>query len=102
MKEFIIGKVVVVRGLYSGTYAGEVVDCSDDFKVIHLRNAKQIRKIVTSDTSGGLAGILHGTPMEKPDIEKVAYCDGDIFLTENCEIMPLDEQAVEFVEKYAH
>lgn len=101
MKELIIGKWCMVRGLYSGTYAGIVDDCSDDFRVIKLSNARQIRRIVTNDTSGGLAKALHGTPVQKPDIEKIDYNDGSIFLTENYEVIPLDDEAVDFLNKYS-
>lgn len=102
MKDLLIGKQVVVRGLYSGTYFGTVVGLSDDFRVIHLQDAIQIRKCITSDTSGGLAQVFEGNFVEMPDFERIVYNNGDIFLTENYEIIPLSEKAISNIKKHAH
>lgn len=100
LNDYLQGKKVVVRGYYSGCYFGTVSNISDDGDVIHLTDACQIRKVVTDNTSGGLAGLFHGNPVQPPDIEEIKYRGGEIILLKSFEIFPLDEKAIEFIERY--
>lgn len=102
MDKFLVGKTCVFRGDYRVVYSGEVIDHSDDLKVIRIKDAKQIRRYKTDDTSGGLAALFHGKVSEAPDIEKVRYNDGQVVLINTFEVIPLDAVAIANIEKGSH
>lgn len=100
MKQYLMGKKVVCRGLYTGTYYGTIVDVSDDFKVIRLENAVQFYSWDNENVSGGLAKLFTGVT-GTPNVERIEYGGGEIILFDTLEILPMDGAAQSLIESKA-
>jgi len=57
MKDYHIGKKVIVRSNVAGVHAGEVVDVDFATQTIILKNARRLWRVYTRDTSGSVSDV---------------------------------------------
>lgn len=90
-----VGKKVLVRGIQSGVYFGELV--SQDKQEVEMKDARNIWRWEGANTLLDLAE----NGVSKPNSCKFSNKVNSLVLTDVCEIVPCSDKAIENIEGVA-